>query len=79
MSDDLLIAEIRKNARETIRVVLNEFKGQRLVGLRVWYRDADGQMKPGREGFACRIEQLPELADAVSRGLETAREKGLVS
>jgi hypothetical protein len=35
-------------------------------------------MRPGREGFALKIEKLPELQAAVTKALEVARAEGLL-
>jgi hypothetical protein len=46
-----LIAEIEKNSREQLRITLGEFKGHRLVDLRVWFRADDVTMRPGAFAF----------------------------
>lgn len=61
-------ATIRKNANEELRVSLDEFRGHRLVNLRVWFKAEDGEMRPGKQGVALRVELLPELMEAL-RGL----------
>src|SRR5277367_3462605 len=54
---DRLIATVRKNAREEIRVTRGDFKGHDIVGLRVWFEDrASGEMRPGKDGLAFRAE-----------------------
>ena len=37
--NDRLLATVRKNAREEIRVTRGDFKGHDIVGLRVWFED----------------------------------------
>ena len=59
------IATIRKNGREEIRVSLDHFKGHDLVNLRVFYRDAEGEMRPGKQGLAFRVELLRDVLDAL--------------
>ena len=58
---------LRKNAREELRVSLDEFKGHRLLNLRVWFEGDDGQMRPGKQGVALRLEMAGELADAIRK------------
>lgn len=73
---DIHIASIAKNSREEIRVSLGEFRGVRLINLRVWYCSPGETMKPGRDGLALRIDRLDALQDAVAAAVERAREIG---
>ncbi len=79
MSDERTVAVIPKNGREELRISLSEYRGTRLVNLRVWYNGTTGEMKPGKDGFAIRIDLLADLADGVSRALEEARACGWLS
>src|SRR5580704_16111244 len=66
MSDDRLIATIKKNSREEIRVTRGDFKGHDIVGLRVWFEDrASGEMRPGKDGLAFRAEFVDEIIEAL--------------
>ena len=56
---------IRKNNREEIRVSLDDFRGHHLINLRVWFVGDDGVMRPGKQGIAFRVEQLPEVLAAM--------------
>ncbi|MFN4160118.1 MAG: transcriptional coactivator p15/PC4 family protein [Gemmobacter sp.] len=56
---------LRKNAREEIRVSLDEFAGHELVNLRVWFQAPDGEMRPGKQGIAFRRELLADVLAAM--------------
>ena len=56
---------LRKNAREEVRVSVDEFKGMQLLNVRVWFMGEDGQMRPGKQGVAVRLEMAGELARAI--------------
>lgn len=56
---------IRKNAREEIRITLDDFKGRQLVNLRVWFDAGDGEYRPGKQGVAFRLDLLPEVLEAL--------------
>lgn len=56
---------LRKNSREEVRVSLDEFKGMQLLNIRVWFAGDDGQMRPGKQGVAVRLELAPELMQAI--------------
>ena len=60
------LASFRKNAREEVRVSLDEFNGHELVNIRVWYQTESGQVRPGKQGLAMRLEQLPDLMEALA-------------
>lgn len=72
------IAKIRKNSREDIAVLLDEFNGHQIFNARVFYQAQDGTMRPGKAGIAFRVDLLPEFAQAVQGALEEARRRGLV-
>ncbi len=57
--------EIRKNAREVIRIERQAFKGHDLVNLRVYFDAGDGEMKPGKQGVAFRAALLPDVLQAL--------------
>jgi len=66
MSDDRLIATIKKNSREEIRVTRGDFKGHDVVGVRVWFQDRDtGELRPGKDGLAFRAELVDEIIEAL--------------
>ena len=64
--NDRLLATVRKNGREEIRVTRGDFKGYDIVGLRVWFEDRDsGEMRPGKDGLAFRAELVDEIIEAL--------------
>lgn len=62
---------IRKNSKEEVRLGIEEFKGHRLVNIRVWYDAGNGEMRPGKHGLAVRLELLPEVRAALAQLAET--------
>ena len=69
-----LIAAIEKNTRESLRVTLDDFKGHRLVNMRVWFKANDGEMRPENSGIAIKIEKLEELLSALAKAKTEAIE-----
>jgi len=61
------LAVLRKNSREELRINIDEYRGHRLVNLRVWFEADDGEMRPGKQGIAIRLDLLPELRAALNR------------
>ncbi len=65
----VVLGEIPKNRRETIRVTRERYKGRDLVNLRVWFGAEDGALRPGNAGLAFGRDKL----NAVIEALEKAR------
>lgn len=59
------LGTIRKNAAEEIRFTVESFRGHDIVNMRVWYRDADGEYRPGKQGLAFRLELLETVLKAL--------------
>ena len=54
-----LVVEIEKG-RDVIRIRRTQFKGYKLVDLRIFWEDKEGAWKPGK-GLAFREELLPDV------------------
>jgi hypothetical protein len=66
-----LIAEVRKNSREVIRLRRTSFNGIDLVDVRVWTVPIvpGGDSKPTRKGLALRPETWVELCEQITEAL----------
>lgn len=62
--------DLRKNAKDTLRLTRDTFKGHELINLRVFYEDS-GELKPGKQGVAFKVEMLPDVITALSTLLES--------
>ena len=69
---------LEKNSRESLVINQSEFKGVKLVDIRVFYKDEAGDLKPTKKGVSVRPEQLDALIKALSTVSATAREQELV-
>lgn len=47
------------------KVTINKFKNNYYVDIREYYRDNDGEMKPGRKGISLSIDQWETLTDNI--------------
>jgi hypothetical protein len=57
-----------KNATEEVRVSLTEFKGHRLIDLRIYFEPEDGsERKPTKKGITIDVGLYPELKRALLR------------
>ena len=57
---------IEKNSRESIVVSEIEYKGNKYIDVRVFYKDPDGDLKPTRKGVSLRPEKVAELVAALA-------------
>lgn len=74
-----MVAVLPKTTREEVRIALCEFKGVPLLSLRVWFQPpGGGEKRPGRDGLALRIAQLPALAEALQQAVAEAQAEGLL-
>jgi hypothetical protein len=73
-----VIAEWDRNAREVVRVALNQYNGRHTIDARTWYHDG-ATLKPGKSGIMLSLKHLPALADAISQALVRAQELGLLN
>jgi Transcriptional Coactivator p15 (PC4) len=75
-----LIATIRKNQLEEIRVELSNCNGYELINIRVWAEPRVGAAEriPTKAGIACKVTLLPELIAALQAALTEAKKAGLL-
>ena len=66
---------LEKNSRESLVINQSEFKGVKLVDVRVFYKDENGDLKPTKKGVSVRLEQLDALIKALSEVSAAAREQ----
>lgn len=75
---DRVVATIPNGRRgEELRVYLSFYKGRPYFGMRTWYEDQAGDMKPGK-GVNTKLELLPAIAEAVNAALAKAKADGLI-
>jgi hypothetical protein len=65
------IAEVQKNAKERIKIVISEYRGHRFVDCRVYFEDDQGEWKPTKKGIALN----DDIIDEVIQGLQKASRK----
>lgn len=62
---DEVIAQFEKNATEVVRVSLSEYRGRKLIDLRVYYSDDEGEYRPTRKGVSLNVDTYPEFKSAL--------------
>ena len=48
-----LVAQFEKNAKEEVRVSIDDFRGRKIINIRVYYRSDAGQWLPGVASVVC--------------------------
>ena len=68
---DQVLAQFEKNTTEVVRVSLTEFRGHKLIDLRVYYRDDEGQYRPTKKGVSISVDLYTDFKRAM-QALERA-------
>lgn len=66
-----VLASFPRNSEETMQISVSTFKGRTYVDVRLYYTDADGQLKPTKKG----VTITPELWDQFREALHAAEEE----
>jgi hypothetical protein len=74
-----VISKVSKNARETLFLSLTEFKGHRLVDIRVHVPgDQEGDWVPTRKGVSLAVGLYPALKKALAHLEDALIQQGLL-
>ena len=64
MSDEI-VAKFEKNSKEEVRLTVDEYKGRKILNIRVYYRSQAGEWLPGKQGLALSVDRYRDLAEAI--------------
>jgi len=74
-----VISRVTKNAREVIFLSLSEFKGRRLVDIRVHVPgDQEGEWVPTRKGISLSVGLYPAFKEALGELEEALLAQGFI-
>ena len=62
-----VVHRIRKDAKQEVRIALSEYKGHRLVDLRLFIRNKHGEWIPTQKGCTVPVGLFAELELAVDK------------
>lgn len=74
-----VVAKFEKNSREEVWVSIDDFRGRKILNIRVHYRSDTGQWLPGKQGIALSVDRYRDLAEAVLQLGEKLKAEGLLS
>ncbi len=74
-----VISKVTKNAREVLFLSLSEFKGRRLLDIRVYVPGNDqGEFVPTRKGISLSVGLYPAFKKALAQVENTMIKQGLL-
>jgi len=74
-----VLHQFAKNATEEIRASLTEYKGHKLIDLRIYYEPQDGEdWRPTKKGITIDVGLYPELKKAMLKIEEELLKQNLV-
>ena len=76
---DELIEQFEKNATEVVRVSLTEYHGRKLIDVRVYYSDSEGQYRPTKKGVSLSVDVYPDFKRALRTLEKILLERDLIS
>lgn len=80
MTAPVVVAQLRKDQRERLRVALDEYQGHQLIDLRITTQLTEGTdlWTPTKKGVCVNVSLLPELVRALQAAEVKARDLGLI-
>jgi predicted phosphoadenosine phosphosulfate sulfurtransferase len=76
---DEVITQFEKNATEVVRVSLTEFRGHKLIDMRVYYSDDEGQYRPTKKGVSLSVSLYTDFKQAIQALEKTLLERKLIT
>ena len=64
---EILIAEIYKNDKNIIRLMVREYRENEFFDFRQWFLTDEGNWTGTRKGFTFTKEMLPEILEAMAK------------
>ena len=78
VGESVLISKFEKNKKEEVRVSLDTFHGRKLINIRVYFKDDDGTMKPGKQRLALGVDRYKDFAGAILELGQQLKTQGLI-
>lgn len=74
-----VVARFEKNSREAVWLSIDEFRGRKIINLRVHYRGEHGEWLPGKQGLAISLDRYRDLAEGILKLGEELERQGLLN
>lgn len=73
-----IVAKFEKNSREEVWVSVDDFRGRKIINIRVHYRAESGEWLPGKQGLALSVDSYRDLAEGILKLGEKLHADGLL-
>jgi hypothetical protein len=74
-----VVGLLQLNAKDRLRVALDQYGGRHIVDIRKWFEPGDGgELRATPKGISLDISRLPALATMINDALVRARAEGLL-
>ena len=73
-----LIEKFQKNSFEEVQISYNQFNGNDLIDIRVFYKNDKDEYKPSKKGISINVKHFSEFEKAVQKAKDFLSEKGLL-
>ena len=66
-----IIAQVKKNSREVIRISEKEYEGYKFIDVRIYYMDKNsGEYKPTKKGISIMPNNAEEIINGILKAME---------
>ncbi len=76
--DPIVISEFPKNKTEDFRLSLTEYQGHKLLDLRIYFKDKEGESKPTKKGVTVNVKLFSQLKQAIMDAENILKEKEML-
>ncbi len=76
---DEVITQFEKNATEVVRISLTEYRGHKLIDMRVYYSDDAGQYRPTKKGVSLSVSLYADFKQAMQTLEKILLERKLIT
>ena len=74
-----LVTKFGKNSTEEVQVQITEFKGHKLIDIRVfYYPEGEEEAKPTKKGISISTDLFPKLKDSILELEQALSKEGLL-
>jgi hypothetical protein len=77
-AQEQFVFTFEKNAEESLRGRIYEFKGHKLVDFRLYYRDANDELKPTKKGFSLNVNLWNDFKSGIDAMEEALKSQGVL-
>lgn len=74
----ILVAELPRNEREVLRIMVSEYRGRISIDVRLWFRTQGSGLRPSQRGVSLRLMEISDTREGLRKAEKIAAELGPV-